>query len=412
MRSLFCALVLVGVALAGPAHASHDCFYNGRVHDDRTGDPVEFTGEYTCKDRATKKLVKREHYVRGKREGESAQYHPQSGKLEEAAVFHDGKRDGPLRRYTDGVIYLEQNYRRGKLAGLQKEYKDGKLSRLYLVGDDGRPDTQLYFNSQGQLTMLDCRTRAIGRDDAAWCGFNGKQSTVTLYGDDGKKRATEQHLAGKKHGMFRTFNGETGAVLAEEHYQNGERLPAGQAFDPNGNLLVKATCAGKTCTETQYFEGGKEIRKVTVKEGPKLLKETEYYQNGKRSQEIAFSDGSQLSITSYYDNGQIESKGPYIRSTSPYSWRDYEPDGVIESFAYDGSPLARITYQRGERHGPAVRHVERDGKRYKHEAVYQKGRMVLEKIYSGDTLLEETEYHPDGSTRSHREHKQVEGKKI
>ena len=406
MRSTAMAVCLGLVAASGAARASGNvCFHNGKPANGPEGNPTDFTGEYTCKDMDSGKLTLREHHVRGLRDGDYTKYTGRDGKLEETGRYRDDKLDGPLRRYRDGVPYVEYNYVAGKRAGLQREFKDGKLSRIYLMGADGRPDTQLHYNKAGQLTMLDCKTHPIGKEDTIWCGFNGQQSTVSLYTDDGRLRATAQYLAGLEHGLQRRFNVATGAVIEEVRYENGQRLADGEARrDQSGALLVKTACdAQKTCTETQFFKGGTQRQRVTVRIGPRVIKRTSYYQNGKPEQELV-AEGGKLRITDYRDTGGVATKGTYVESDAAWSWREHLPDGVVESFDDDGTLSTRTTYVRGRRQGRFERFWIADGHKLRVEADFDKDQLVGERQYTDGALTSESEYFPDGSLKSHKDH--------
>jgi antitoxin component YwqK of YwqJK toxin-antitoxin module len=407
MRSATAMAVYLGVvAASGAARASGNiCFYNGKPADGPHGNPASFTGEYTCKDMDSGKLTLREHRVGGLRNGDYATYNPRDGKLDETGRYREDKLDGPLRRYRDGALAVEYNYVAGKRAGLQREFKDGKLSRIYLMGEDGRPDTQLHYNKTGQLTMLECKAHPIGKEDAVWCGFNGQQSTVSLYSDDGRLRATVQYLAGREHGLQRRFNVATGAVIEEVRYENGKRLADGASWrDRTGALLVKTECdAQKTCTETQFFAGGTQRQRVTVRIGARVIKRTSYYQNGKPEQEL-IADGGKLRITDFRDTGSVATKGTYIESDGSWSWSERVPDGVIESFDDAGGLSSRTTYVHGRRQGRSERFWIADGHKLRLEADFDKDQLIRERQYSDGAFTSETEYFPDGSLKSHKDH--------
>ena len=410
---LVVAAILAGLSLTtGAARASrNDCFYNGVALDDRVGPPKDFTGEYTCKDSDTGKVVLRQHQLGGKPDGDYTKYDFKTGEVEETGHYREGKLDGQVRRFKSGVVYIELNYVGGKHQGVQRDFKDGKVSRVYLVTPDGRPDTSYQLNKQGQLTSLSCRTRPIGDKDAGWCGFNGKQSTVTLYDEQGRVRATEQYVGGKEHGLFKKLNVATGAVMEESHWENGKHLKAGeQFFNKQGAAVVKTDCDDKraTCTETAYFDGGKQVRTVIVRTGARVVKRTEYYQNGKPQEEmVAAGDAGKVAtrygITRYYDDGQIAEKGSYLAEPAWFDGLDYLRDGVVESYRGDGTLRARETYARGRLQGRAERFgVRDDGKKVREEAEYDKNTLVRQKVFLDGKLVEESEFFPDGSTKAHK----------
>jgi antitoxin component YwqK of YwqJK toxin-antitoxin module len=396
-------LGLLGVVLVPRAAfgSGNTCFYNGVKLDGRYEPPKDFTGEYSCKDMDSGTLTLREHRVAGLPEGEFIKYVPGSNEIDETGHYKAGKLDGVLRRFRKGSVYLEQSYVAGKLRGVQRELKDGVPSRIFLIGADGSRDTSYGLNKQGQLTQLECKVHPIGPRDAAWCGFDGKQSTVTIYDDAGRVRALEQYLNGKQHGTSKRMNVATGAVIQEAHYDNGKRLKDGeQFFDRQGLALAKTDCdATKTvCTETSYFAGGKQVHTVSVHNGLALTKRTEYFQNGKPSVEV-IADGPKFKKTAYYDNGQMESQGTFV---SLPRWDDYLPDGVVESYDERGVMVARETYARGRLQGRVEHFGTSDGKKVREEAEYDKDAIVRQKIYSNGALVDESEYFPDGSIKSHK----------
>jgi antitoxin component YwqK of YwqJK toxin-antitoxin module len=260
---LWATLAVAGWFAATAAAGKNVCSYNGKEYDDRYPPPKDFTGEYTCKNSDSGKIVLREHHVRGRQDGDYTQYYDRTGEIVESGRYRDGKLDGPMRSYRDGVAYQERNWVRGKLQGVQKEFVKGKLSRLYLVDDNGGRGNGIRFNAKGQPTSLECGSSPIGRQDSDWCGLTGKQSIVTLYDDQGRKCQTVQYLAGKAHGVWKTFKPGTDVLLSETRYENGNALKDGQQqFSRDGTLLVKTTCDDNktTCTETVYFDGGKEAK--------------------------------------------------------------------------------------------------------------------------------------------------------
>jgi len=406
-------IFLAAFVAALPAAAwGNSCAYNGKPYDDRYPRPENFSGDYTCKT-TTGKIVLREQYVNGLKDGPAIKYISASGEIDETHEYRRGKLHGVLRRYKNGKPYVEFAYVDGKQAGVQKRLEDGVVRRVYFVDDKGRVEGDMSFNKQGQLTTIKCSKRPIGKQDAGWCGLDGKQSTVTLYTEDGKLRATEQYLWGLAHGAFKKFN-VAGTVAQEQQYAKGQPLQGGQReYDRQGKLLVKTDCDDKrsSCTETEFFEDGrqtgkqtgKQTRMVIVWKNGKTQQRTDYYQNGK-PQETLVADGDRFVITEYFDTGVIASKGTFILGDGWY-WSRYVPDGVIETFDEAGKLERRRSYSKGRRQGRSEAFWERDGRRFREQSEYTDDRLVRRKLYLGDQLGEESEFHPDGSIKSHREHK-------
>jgi antitoxin component YwqK of YwqJK toxin-antitoxin module len=404
MSKMICVLLVVAASSAAHA-AGNICFYNGEKLDGRYPAPKDFTGEYSCKDMDSGKVTLREHHVRGLRDGAFSKYESRSGVLEESGSYRADKLEGVFRRYHDGALQDEWIYAAGKRKGVQKEFTGGAVARIYLIGDDGRVDTSIHLNKSGQPTSIECKTRPIGKQDAVWCGFEGHQSSVTLYDDQGHKRAEEQYLAGKRHGLFRRYNVATGAVMEERSYENGKALKDGErVFDRAGALLVKTECDPKqptVCTETTLFEEGKRPQLVTKRIGTRMIKRQEYYQNGKLKQELV-ADGDRIRRSDYYDNGQLATKGTYIES--PSEWTPYLADGVVEDYDRDGTMASRETYARGQRHGHAERWAKDEGTKLKEESEFDHDKLMHQKHFRNDVLTDESEFFPDGSIKAHHEY--------
>lgn len=391
-------------ATGAQASSGNICFYNDKK-DDHTDDGKDFTGVYSCKDMETGKPTLSEHRVRGLRDGAFTKYDPRTGAVEESGTYRADKMDGLFRRYRDGVLQQEWIYAAGKREGVQKEFKNGVLSRMYLMDDQGHVDTSVHLNKTGQPTSIECKTRPIGKQDAVWCGFDGHQSSVTLFDEQGRKRAEEQYLAGKRHGLFRRYNVATGAMIEEKSYESGKSVQNGERhFDKSGTLLVKTECDPKQptlCTDTELFDIGQKPHVVTTRLGRKVVKRLEYYQNGKMAQELV-ADGNRTRITDYYDSGQVRTKGTYVDAMS--EWIPYLEDGTVEEYAPDGTLSSREIYVKGQLHGRAERWVKDQGVRLKEESEFDHDKLTRQKHFRNDALTDESEYFPDGSIRSHKEY--------
>jgi antitoxin component YwqK of YwqJK toxin-antitoxin module len=398
----WCGLVLL---VSSPCWADV-IWVNGAKWDDRYGQPKNVTGiiEYRDGD----KVRSREQYVDGEKDGPYVHFDLYNCKPEckpdETGTYRHGKREGITRKYRAGVLEGEYAYAGDKNAGVQKSYRDGALERLYVVDERGQVDADLYFNPKGQLTHLKCGSKPMGKQDETWCGFDGKQSTVTLYSKDGAVSGTEQYLWGKLSGTKKQLNVKTGIVMREEQYEEGHLLQGGQKhYNREGALLSKTDCDEKrtSCTETNFFPDGQQTETTTTWKGGKIVAQKEYYQNGKVSEELA-ADGERFRISDYTDLGQLVSKGTYIKATQWY-WRAYIPDGVVERYADDGSLAAKANYKAGVRQGSAVTYWQEKGHRFREEAEWDKDGLTSQKLFADDKLTDELEYFPDGSLKNHRE---------
>ncbi|MEQ1878376.1 MAG: hypothetical protein ABL958_17165 [Bdellovibrionia bacterium] len=408
--SLFFTAVLVPLFALG---SGNTCLYDGKKHDDRYGKLEHFTGEFTCNDMDTGKLTSREKHTDGKRDGAFSKYDSRTGELEEEGFYKDDKYDGVRKVYHKGKLSQEYAYEGGKVLGVQKSYEDGILHRVYLMVDgQNTADTDFSLNKKGQLMQLQCGSRQIGRKDGEWCGRYAKQSTVSLYTEDGKLSATEQYLWGKRHGTSKKFNVASGKLMREENYENGASLKDGQKnYDKSGAVLSKTDCdsSRKNCTETDFFEGGEQKKLVVKYAAGKRVSENEFYQNGKPRREI-LRTGDSFKITEYFDSGVVSSKGTYAEAIDWY-WDPYIPNGVVEYFSPEGILSGRNTYKNGRLEGKCDYYWKLDGHDIHEESDFEKGRVVKRKIYVDKLPVSEAEYMPDGSVKSQKRLKKspVEG---
>jgi antitoxin component YwqK of YwqJK toxin-antitoxin module len=398
-------LVATCALLALPAVASSGnlVYLNGTKFDDRYSMPEHFTGEYSLRDMDTGKVTHVEHRVDGVAEGEYVDSTP-TGVIQERGAMRHGKRHGLIQRFDrNGKLQRENAYVDGKLQGLQKDYDEGHLSRVYSVDADGLRDADFGFNAKGQLTQLTCGKRPVSGDDAAWCGLGGKRSTVSLYDETGRLRATEQYLWGQADGTFKRFHLKTGQVLSEARYEKGKEVKDGERhFSADGALSSKTDCdeARSSCTETIFFEDQKpqKPKLVTVYRGGKLERRTTYFQNGKVSQEVA-RQKDRFVISTSDDEGHVLRKGTYVEA-SGWSWAEWMPDGVVESFDGDGKLRVKETYKKGVLDGTRELYWTRDGHALKEVSEFAKGKVRHSQVYVDGKLAARLEYAPDGSLSS------------
>jgi hypothetical protein len=82
--SFLVAASMLALAMARAALASSNiCYYGDKRFDDRYSPPTEFSGEYSCKDSESGRVVVREHRVRGVRNGPYVKYDARTGQIEE-----------------------------------------------------------------------------------------------------------------------------------------------------------------------------------------------------------------------------------------------------------------------------------------------------------------------------------------
>ena len=155
--------------------------------------------------------------------------------------------------------------------------------------------------------------------------------------------------------------------------------------------------------ETHWHENGQKKLEVTYVDNHKQGRETNWYKNGKKESEelnkyndrsTKFKNG--IWIT-WYDNGQIKSKGAYKQvSGKPYD--DKIKDGKWIKWHKNGNKTSEVEYRDGHKIGLEATYYYLDGQK-KSEATYKDG-------YKVGT---ETTWYSTGKKRSKTQWGQSEG---
>ncbi|MFT3956510.1 MAG: hypothetical protein QM722_19640 [Piscinibacter sp.] len=240
------------------------------------------------------------------------------------------------------------------------------------------------FNEQGQLTDLRCAAKPLlapAADDAAWCGHQGRLSTVSLFNGKGE-------LAGR-----RSF--ERGELLKRESFWDNGKLREQAEMNPQGGVERSFASDGVKRRETQWLwqpsgnDGGRrrsttleqefhdsgtlvrERRWASAERGAALVSEKQWYLNGQPREISDYVDegGRRLRRdTHFHDNGKPAFEG----SWSLEGRYERQAVGVHRRFDDAGRP-------RSERHhderGRVTRERELDeaGQVTRDDAVFEDG---------------------------------------
>ena len=385
------ALLIAPLLVLSPAaHAITTCELNGEHVNPANGHTTAGkTGLMRCKDADSGVLQREQELKDGKSVGLVRFY--KNGVLEqEYSTNERGNRDGLARTFaaTPGAknpLLREETMRNGTTVGLARSWHaSGALRRAAFHGDDGREQAVAEFNEQGQLNDLRCAPKPLlapAADDAAWCGHQGRASTVSLFSGKGE-------LAGK-----RTF--ERGELLRRESFWEGGKLRDQAEMTAQGGVERSFASDGVKRRETQWLwqpsgnDGGRrrittleqefhesgtlvrERRWTPVERGAELSSEKQWYLNGqpREASEYASEGGKRLRRdTSFHDNGK-----PAFESSWLLEGRyERQPLGVHRSFDEAGRLRSeRYHDERGrvnrERELDAAGQVTRD------DAVFEDG---------------------------------------
>lgn len=136
------------------------------------------------------------------------------GDLDSEWGIKDGRRHGPQRRRTDGVLTFETNWVDGKEHGIARQY-----------WDDGRP-LGTYKMVHGTGVDL-WRCNLTGKLSEEWHWTDGEMDgLVRFWNDDEKTIWEEKHCkASVEHGIFREWN-DKGRLRRgfPQYYINGKKV--------------------------------------------------------------------------------------------------------------------------------------------------------------------------------------------
>lgn len=381
----------VGLLLACvPLRAlARDCFYDGKLYDERYPKPERFTGQYVCKNDGVMSLE--ETFVDGERHGPFREYDSSTGALSREGEYRHGKYQGRIKFYSQGKLEHTGQYVDGVERGVQFQYRDGKVDHVLSIDDQGHIDAELSFTRQGQLRYLKCGQRAIDAQHAAWCGFGPTGTGVAkLYDEDGKLSETAEYSAGKRNGLNVRYSSESGKPVIQKRYRMDEEV---SSVTENETGRDESDCdqARSDCTQTEYAPSGKPRMQTRWQRGV-IQSEITFWQNGKPRRVKTRVDDDHNTIATYTDKGTLRETGTYLDRESDV------PDGLVKTFGVDGELETSKHYQQGVLHGLSEQMLfEEGGGQAKEQTEYEEGVLKRRSTYVGKKLTARYEYNEDGS---------------
>jgi antitoxin component YwqK of YwqJK toxin-antitoxin module len=411
MRNSYCLKLLIlslNLTFAFTAMASQDttrenCTYNGVILDTGASPetatrknkiPETFSGHVVCF-RVPEGTKQEEMVLKdGKREGKYRHF-DFKGRVDESTMYKNGIKDGEAKRFhhKNGVLQSIMNYKNGALFGIQKDYDtdSGALERLYFINLEGKVDTDIQFNPNGQPTSLTCGKKSVHPDDNSWCGRSGR-GKVKLFHKDGSLRSTAEYARGYLDGKLVNYLDDE--TIETEIYSMGKLVSSKTIQDKKVIAASKSSSRGDNEEiEKIYFDGTKKLQADRKWENQKLIFEKIYWENGKLQKDWQRQKDDLVKITEYWENGKMKSEGTY-KLRGQYRWSIETPDGIISYFDDLGIFSEIAEYKNGDRDG--VTKYIYQGKLLRLEK-YNKFLTYSEDYDKNEKLIRKTTYNSDGS---------------
>ena len=296
----------------------------------------------------------------------------------QGSYLDEGLKDGVWKYfYPDGALNSEENYVKGRMQGMQRDYyKNGKVRIEYDYGngdaDRTGPYRKFYLSGKpeyigwlvkGQLngsyrhylpdgTLVDDEYCVDG-DRSGWQDYfdvhgkpvssdfivDGKLHEKYMYGDSGK---VVQHyvVPPGAYSVVEAFaDGKPMNVIPA---MNGTYHGAANWYYPDGSKRSEGTYVNgkRDGIWTWYFPNGKKQSEEHWVMGEQTGQERNWYRSGKLLNESTYAfgeiDGAYLS---YWENGKVSTERHY---------KNGEQQGMAKNFAEDGTPQLARLYSRDE----------------------------------------------------------------
>ncbi len=308
-------------------------------------------------------------------DGDYIEYHP----IGTQKVYHKlkaGKANGDYKEYfITGELYREGTFENGDLSAkrityfrngsvsYEEHFKDGKKHGDYIsYYDDG------VLEGEGKYDE--------GKQVGEWKNYyqNGKLSKIQEFDESGKENGTEKNYT------------KEGWLLSEIMYKKGE-IDAYKYFDKEGNVLSEGSRKGGNLAYQSHFKNGNKnavgnynkkgydgkwtyydfnetpVKVREYKDGEPFGTYQEKHVNGRTSQEYKFEDGSPTGLlVNYYRNGNISLQGFLKDGYRDGPWVDYAKNGtVLEEMFYSDRELQGFSRYYNLRGQPSKSYFYKDG---------------------------------------------------
>ena len=238
--------------------------------------------------------------------------------------------DGEIVCTADGQKRFEGMYAHGKMVGVAKTWRDGKLASV------------VHYVDGKKSGLSEEYTRESFLDEACNYKDDKKDGLCKLYGREGKLREERQYVAGEQRGPF------TG------YWPNGKVQEKGR-LDENGR---------RDGLYERFREDGTPDEAVPYAHGARDGLAKEWHPNGQLHREVTWKADRQNGLSrTFHENGQLADtnctqNGTSVLGTNPCTGKS-GPEVVTRSFP-DGKPLETSTVRDGKLNGERQR-FDKDG---------------------------------------------------
>ncbi|NDV47065.1 hypothetical protein D0T49_08405 [Paludibacter sp. 221] len=236
------------------------------------------------------KLESERNFLNRKEHGAEKHYDRETGKLKTEKYYENGKQVGKQTQYISSnrndYVQVSNYSKEGKLDGkftetytetdkikAQGQYKDGKKTGVWKYGKkDGEPTEEETYEA-------------------------GDLRKVIKYYTDGSIESERSMLNGKKHGVEKQYDWESGRLKAEKNYENGKQVGRQmQYYTSSTNSYVQVSNYSKESKlDGKFTETYAETDKIKIQgqyNGGKKMGVWKYgYKNGNIYKEEKYEDG-------------------------------------------------------------------------------------------------------------------------
>jgi len=351
-------------------HSTGEIYTNGQY----TNGKKQGVWEYFYTDGTLEKIEK---YSKGVEDSIWVGYHP-NGLLKHKNYYSEGLKIGTWKSYyTNGQLRNKSVYNSGKLDGGSKTFtRQGKSLFINSYKEGKKHGNHKHFNP---LTGEPIKEEVF---------FEGKKHTTQKeYYTKGQLKKVENYSHGKKQGKFFSYY-ENGQLKEEKIYDNNILDGVFKSYFKNGQLeKVNTRKSNRIIETTEYYNNGqlKTHESYTLKKTENYLRPVSngdlesYYENGGEKEISQKVNNTDYYITTYYPNGNIESKSFYQNgfiSGKKYEYQYKSKDQIYKITAY----------QNGLENGPYVEYYSNGNIR--EEGIYLEGHLddTLKVYYDNGTL--------------------------
>lgn len=222
-----------------------------------------------------------------------------------------GKKQGPWKKYTDGVLKYEGQFKDDKPTGKFTYYYPG-----------GTVKTVSVYSANGTI----CRTKSYHEENGKLMAegkyVNEKKDSIwNYYSFDDKLMSTESYVKGIKEGVWKTYYPDSSRTLLEiKNYKADVADGAWEQYFQNGTIKTKATyIKGKLEGLAVYYQSdGKKLMEGKFKNGLREGAWYSYNTDGKLEKTEKYAKG-ELVGGPKLDKGDKNNKGG---TKPPPKWED------------------------------------------------------------------------------------------